>query len=82
MTNSVSGATTESAKKDAIKQSLNDLTNQITKASNDTTKLINNRNNQLKKLSNKLDSFSKIKVDHKALSLNFIQQIIIIFYKI
>jgi len=82
MTNSVSGATTEAAKKDAIKKSLNDLTGQITKASNDATKLINNRNNQLKKLSNKLDSFSKIKIDHKALSLNFIQQIINDFVKV
>jgi len=82
MTKSVSGATTEAAKKDAIKKSLNDLTKQITKASNDATKLINNRNNQLKKLSNKLDSFSKIKIDHKALSLNFIQQIINDFVKV
>jgi hypothetical protein len=82
MTKSVSGATTEAAKKDAIKKSLNDLTSQISKASNDATQLINNRNNQLKKLSNKLDSFSKIKVDHKALSLNFIQQIINDFVKV
>jgi len=82
MTNSVSGATTEVQKKEAIKTSLNNLSSQISSASNNANNLINNRNNQLKKLSNKLDSFTNIRVDHKALSLNFIQQIINDFVKV
>jgi hypothetical protein len=81
-TSSISGATSQIQKKEAIKQSINSFSDQIASASNSYQNLINNKDLSLAKIKNNITSFTKNKLDHKALKLNFIQQIIDGFTKV
>lgn len=81
-TSSISGATNLVQKKEAVNSAINSFSNQITSASNSYTNLINQKDKSLAKVQNSIKSFGKNKIDHKALKLNFIQQIIDGFIKV
>lgn len=81
-TSSISGATNLVQKKEAVNSAINSFSNQITSASNSYTNLLNQKDKSLAKIQNSINSFSKTKIDHKALKLNFIQQIIDGFTKV
>jgi hypothetical protein len=81
-TSSISGATNQIQKKEAIKKSINSFAEQIGSASNSFSNLTNNKDLSLAKVSNSITSFAKNKINAKALQLNFIQQIIDGFVKV
>lgn len=81
-TATISTATSQVQKKEAIKSSINSFSTQIASASNSYQNLVDQKNKSLSKIQNSITSFTKNKVDHKALKLNFIQQIIDGFVKV
>ena len=77
----ITATQTSAARKEEVKKSIEDFSNQVANQSNNIQNIIGDRKSQLNEFNDAITAFNVNKVDHKAIKLNFIQKIINNFIK-